>query len=701
MYKAGDNLGGCRLIKECGSGAFGSVFLAENETTHQRVALKILPKTGQHWNKELAALAAYQKKCRHANLMRIYHIGQNEDCIFYTMDAADPLHPEGDYVPDTLGYRLREHKRLEPEDIRTMLNELLDGLEILHSAGLLHRDIKPDNVLWVEGHAVLGDIGLVTEADKASFAGTRGFISPAVWKGERSYSAQDDLYALAMTLYCALTGNEPKGNLELPLSLTLSGCSNLIRVCYAILEDDSAVRSVSDFRMVLSKSMDLASKKHRKLVLSACLIALPCMLLFVFVYKKIEPTNDFPVQDWTGTVVIPTGHKTKPVPVQKSPPVRKLPVQPQKTPAIQNIPKQETPAKKENTNVRSQTGKVSIPPQKNPAIQNIPKQETPVKKENANVRSLPGKVPIQPQKTPAILETAKQEKPAKKGNADVRSLPRKVSIPPQKTPAIQEWSKQETPVVKVGMRRDAVKPIKNQPLKPHPVQAAKGSVSGQLPLSKRTAALAKKDLKKVSRLAEVLEREWRDSCRKRLKDAGKVVFSPLNLEQGKNSQLSYGERRRRAQEKTLQREDQIRREIEIEEQYQLPNLKSFAELAIRYFGDVAYNDDLVKKNKALLRDFDDPELLLNYYGNTLCSRAAFGLSMSWSGKLAELDKRLKSLPPEERRAQLRSIVFAALRRNYFNGKNLMQMNGFPVRSFPRRDEAEGRLSFFDQYIDRY
>ena len=184
MYKAGDNLGGCRLLKECGSGAFGSVFLAENETTHQRVALKILPKTGRHWNKELASLTVYQEKCRHANLMRIYHIGQNEDCIFYTMDAADPLHPEGDYVPDTLGNRLRERKRLDPEEIRVMLNELLSGLEILHGARLLHRDIKPDNVLWVDGHAVLGDIGLVTEADKASFAGTRGFISPAVWKGD-------------------------------------------------------------------------------------------------------------------------------------------------------------------------------------------------------------------------------------------------------------------------------------------------------------------------------------------------------------------------------------------------------------------------------------------------------------------------------------------------------------------------------------
>jgi len=254
MYKAGDILGGCRLLQECGSGAFGSVFLAENETTHQRMALKLLLKTGRHYEREISALTAYQEKCRHANLMRIYHIGQNEDCLFYTMDAADPLNPAGDYVPDTLGNRLRQRKRLKPEEIRTMLHELLNGLELLHNAGLLHRDIKPDNVLWVDGHAVLGDIGLVTESEDASFAGTRGFISPAVWKGERGYETQDDLYALAMTLYCALTGNEPKGNLELPLSMTFSGCGDLIRAYNAVLDEDSQIRTVADFREALKKN---------------------------------------------------------------------------------------------------------------------------------------------------------------------------------------------------------------------------------------------------------------------------------------------------------------------------------------------------------------------------------------------------------------------------------------------------------------
>ena len=405
MYKAGDNLGGCRLLKECGSGAFGSVFLAENETTGQRAALKILPKTGRHWNKELAALAAYQEKCRHANLMRIYHIGQNEDCIFYTMDAADPLHPEGDYVPDTLGNRLRERKRLDPEEIRIMLNELLSGLEILHGAGLLHRDIKPDNVLWVDGHAVLGDIGLVTEADKASFAGTRGFISPAVWKGERSYTVQDDLYALGMTLYCALTGNEPKGNLELPLSLTFSGCGDLIRICYAIQEEDSAVHTAADFRALLQNTRNIRRPEHWKWILPVSGVILAGAALCVVLFFQPEPERKAAV-----TV------KNEPATPVQVPPVKKIPVKPasvtdiakpkaQKSPAPVTVkvqsraPKKTTPAvnrtlPQRTERPRSVSSRKNPEPQKTPEKENLSPEETLWLKYDRLVRQVENDQPI-------------------------------------------------------------------------------------------------------------------------------------------------------------------------------------------------------------------------------------------------------------------------------------------------------------------
>ena len=519
MFEPGDTLCGYRLLKECGSGAFGKVFLAENVTTGQRVALKVLPKSGRRCEKELAALIAYQEKCRHANLMRIYHIGQTDDCLFYTMDAADPLEPGGDYLPDTLGNRLRRQKRLTPAALRPMLEELLNGLEILHGAGLLHRDIKPDNILRVAGHAVLGDIGLVTETENASFAGTRGFISPAVWNGERNFAEQDDLYALAMTLYCALTGNEPKGNLELPLSLTLGGCGDLLRVCYAVMAEDSPIRTVADFRAALQRSREAAGKRRRKWLLAAAAAVLLCAV-------------------------------------------------------------------------------------------------------------------------PGIAFLANRARP----KADLRS--REMPQRPQTTPSASECF----------------------------------------------------DAQKALRLAATLELEWRNGCRERLRKAGEIVVSPLNIEQGANSRLSYGERQTRAQGRALRREARVRKEIEEEEKYQLPHLKSFAGLAVRYFGDVADTDAFAAENGELLRGFANPEFLLSAYGDALCRNAFFGLTASWRGELAELDRRLAALPPHERRTRLRRIGFEALRRNYLNGATLMTAGGFPERTFPQPAEAERRLALLNGYL---
>lgn len=284
MYKAGDFLAGHKLLKECGIGSFGSVFLAENSTTGQKFALKILYKNGNHYERELAGLIAYQEKCRHANLMRIYHVGQNDDCIFYTLDAADNLNVDGEYLPDTLANRLRRKKRLTASELQPMLDELLNGLEILHHTGLLHRDIKPDNILWVNGRAVLGDIGLVTPNCNASLAGTPGFISPEVWNGKRTFEPRDDLYALAMTIYCALSGCGPRDYPDLPFSLTLGGARDLIRIYNAAIAPDSCIRTVADWRRM--EALPPKRKKYPKIIF--CGIALLVLFSGIGIFRWIK-----------------------------------------------------------------------------------------------------------------------------------------------------------------------------------------------------------------------------------------------------------------------------------------------------------------------------------------------------------------------------------------------------------------------------
>lgn len=147
-FKIGDVIGSYRLDAECGMGAYGEVFIAESTATHRRVALKIVFRHGRNCERELRGLTVYQEVCRRTDLLQIYHVENCGEYLYYTMDAADNLNAGADeYVPDTLANRLRTSGRLSAEAVRKMADELTVCLNILHGKGLLHRDVKPDNIL--------------------------------------------------------------------------------------------------------------------------------------------------------------------------------------------------------------------------------------------------------------------------------------------------------------------------------------------------------------------------------------------------------------------------------------------------------------------------------------------------------------------------------------------------------------------------
>ena len=259
-----------QLLSECGKGAYGTVYLAENTLTHQQVALKLL--YGKQQQRELDGLIRY-RECRHPNLIQIHHIDRTPDgSLYYTMDAADSRDPDR-YEPDTLARRMES--RIQPSELKEIILSLADGIASLHQAGLIHRDIKPENIFFIRGIPVLGDIGLTAELGRASLIGTPAFMPAEVLQGKRPADESCDIYALGMVAYCALTGLQPSDFPRLPKGLPLEA-RTLIFASRAACEGRL---SLDQFRDILSGEKKVPSHGMRSLIAVLILILTVAVLL--------------------------------------------------------------------------------------------------------------------------------------------------------------------------------------------------------------------------------------------------------------------------------------------------------------------------------------------------------------------------------------------------------------------------------------
>lgn len=219
--KIGEFFSGCKILAQCGRGAYGVVYLAEN-TISQRIVIKVVENT-KNSDRELNGLRNYMTVSRlHPGLLQIYHIGQTDSGFYYTMEAADNLGSETSYKPATLGNLMRQGKKFTLLETITIIRDLLQDLSLMHKAGLIHRDIKPDNILFINDRAKLGDPGLVSKFDfRTSIVGTPGFIPPEVFIRNLPLDPQSDLYAIGKVFYCMISGNPPEEYPHLPTTLPI------------------------------------------------------------------------------------------------------------------------------------------------------------------------------------------------------------------------------------------------------------------------------------------------------------------------------------------------------------------------------------------------------------------------------------------------------------------------------------------------
>jgi serine/threonine protein kinase len=200
------------LIRPVGSGGFGQVWLATNCTTGHLRAVKVIPlqRAGQKdaAAREISSLTRLEAnlRCLHPNLIQIHHVGKTARQLFYVMDAADdisggPASDTPDYRPATLQARL-QNGPLEPQLCLDYARQLLAGLVSLHAAGMVHRDVKPANCLFVGGQLKLADFGLLTESHPlVSRLGTERYMPP-----DGRMDMRADVYAAGLVIYEMLSG---------------------------------------------------------------------------------------------------------------------------------------------------------------------------------------------------------------------------------------------------------------------------------------------------------------------------------------------------------------------------------------------------------------------------------------------------------------------------------------------------------------
>ena len=198
------------LETELGRGGMGIVYLALDVRLDRPVALKVLP---QHLSKNEDLKARFLREARtaaklsHPNIVPIHSVDEVGDYVFFAMAYI---------AGETLGERVSRKGPLAPSECMRVLREVGYALSYAHSQGVIHRDIKPDNILLEEGSgralvADFGIAGIMNESDAidaGEIVGTVEFMSPEQAAGDR-VDLRSDMYSLGMVAYYALSGNLP------------------------------------------------------------------------------------------------------------------------------------------------------------------------------------------------------------------------------------------------------------------------------------------------------------------------------------------------------------------------------------------------------------------------------------------------------------------------------------------------------------
>ena len=289
--------GAWTLVQEIGRGAYGVVYRAAGPDG-ERAAVKVCRRddiADECYDRELRGAKLFKSIPPQEGLVRMQDLVETEWGFYTVLDLADDefggsSNSSEDYRPKTLARVIAGEKALPLKECVKLAISLANGLSALQRHHLLHRDIKPGNIIYVGGRPVLSDPGLlIEESDAASLVGTPGYVPP-----EKFTDAASDIYSLGLTLKAASFGRQVD-ELDKGPAMEADTSAACFPAWWRILNKatdpdasrryQSAKALVKDFR-VLRCRMALSSVFRGRLLVGAIVVLAVVAALCVLTFKS-------------------------------------------------------------------------------------------------------------------------------------------------------------------------------------------------------------------------------------------------------------------------------------------------------------------------------------------------------------------------------------------------------------------------------
>ena len=252
-----------RLDRELGRGGMATVYLAHDLKHDRPVALKLL-------HPEIAAVLGPERfqreimlaaRLQHPHILAVHDSGEAAGELWFTMPFV-----EGESLRDRLE---REH-HLPVADALRIARETADALDYAHRHGVIHRDVKPENIMLTGNHALVADFGIARALDAETrltntgiAVGTPAYMSPEQASGARDLDASSDVYSLASVLYEMLTGEPPSSRITKPRHVA-GALDAVLRQALAVTPRDR-YPSAADFARALDEAASASVPRRRPL----------------------------------------------------------------------------------------------------------------------------------------------------------------------------------------------------------------------------------------------------------------------------------------------------------------------------------------------------------------------------------------------------------------------------------------------------